>query len=143
MARKKGRPEIPLTPEIVAAVVQAITGGNTRDVAAEYAGVSVGTLYKWLAKARKARKGQFLEFLKAIKKAEADAVVRNVAIIQKAAQKTWQAAAWWLERKYPEDWGNSKADIAMLKKAVAELEKNAATRTPQTSGPTPANPAPG
>jgi hypothetical protein len=29
-----------------------------------------------------------------------------VAIIQKAADTTWQAAAWWLERKHKADWSS-------------------------------------
>lgn len=44
-----------------------------------------------------------LEFLDAVKKAEEEAVVRNVAIINKAASTSWQAAAWWLERRRPAD----------------------------------------
>ena len=31
--------------------------------------------------------------------------MRNVALIQKAAKDNWQAAAWYLERRYPEDYG--------------------------------------
>jgi hypothetical protein len=47
---------------------------------------------------------RFEDFRDAIQKAEADAEIRNVAIIQKAASATWQAAAWWLERKRKGDW---------------------------------------
>jgi hypothetical protein len=51
----------------------------------------------------------FAEFADAIQKAQADAETRNVALIAKAAQDgTWTAAAWWLERKYPERWGRKE-----------------------------------
>ena len=46
-----------------------------------------------------------LKFLNGIKKAEANAILRNVVIINKAAQTSWQAGAWWLERRYPEQFG--------------------------------------
>ncbi|MGZ8897566.1 MAG: hypothetical protein ACXW1Q_04530 [Halobacteriota archaeon] len=37
--------------------------------------------------------------------AEADAVVSNVEVIMKAAQRgDWRAAAWFLEHKYPNNW---------------------------------------
>ncbi len=49
-----------------------------------------------------------MEFLESIKKAKAKAVIRNVLIIQTAAKKTWQAAAWWLERSHHKDWGIKK-----------------------------------
>lgn len=46
-----------------------------------------------------------LEFIERIKKAEAKAILRNVAIINQAATENWQAAAWWLERRYPNQFG--------------------------------------
>jgi transposase len=84
------------TPEHTQKVCEALRAGNTRRAACIYAGVSEDSLARWLQKA---------EVADAIQKAEADAEVRNVAIIQKAAGETWFAAAWWLERKRPEDWG--------------------------------------
>jgi hypothetical protein len=45
------------------------------------------------------------EFSEAIKKAEASCKERNIALIQRAATKSWQAAAWTLERKYPMEFG--------------------------------------
>lgn len=42
----------------------------------------------------------------ALKKARADAIVRNVTVVQKAAQNgNWNAAKWWLENHLPEVYG--------------------------------------
>jgi hypothetical protein len=49
---------------------------------------------------------RFAGFSDAIKKAESEAEVRMVAHVLKAATDgTWQAAAWWLERRRPTDYG--------------------------------------
>ena len=117
-----GRPT-DLTPAVQARIVQAIVGGNDNKVAAAYAGIGESTFYAWLERGRKerarlaaspnarprAKETPFVEFLASIQKAQADAETRNVALIAKAAQEgTWTAAAWWLERKYPERWGRKE-----------------------------------
>lgn len=99
---KTGRPT-KLTPEVQAAIVTAISVGNYLHHAAMYAGVSYHAVNYWCKRGEKETTGMFRDFLDAVKKAEGDAIARNVAIIQKAAKKSWQAAAWWLERKYSED----------------------------------------
>ena len=47
----------------------------------------------------------YVEFLQGVKKAEGEAVLRNIAVVSAAAQKHWVAAAWWLERRYPDQFG--------------------------------------
>lgn len=83
------------TPEREARLYEALRAGNTRRASCAYAGISESTLATWLER--------YNDFRDAIEKAEADAEIRNVAIIQKAASDTWQAAAWWLERRRPAD----------------------------------------
>ncbi len=68
--------------------------GLRREDAWAFAGISEATFYEWLKKP---------EFSESIKKAELKNKQRNIVIIQNAAKKTWQASAWWLERKYPEE----------------------------------------
>jgi len=85
-------------------IVKCLKDGNTRNDSALYAGIGVSTFYLWLDRGR-AGESPYVEFLEAVEKAEAEAMIANVAIIQRAANDTWQAAAWWLERKRPDDWG--------------------------------------
>jgi transposase len=108
-----------LTPERVARLVEALEAGNYDESAARYAGISRSIYYAWLARGRKERdrltgdekarplksEEPFLDFLDKVEEAIAKAEVRNVAIIQKAGNTTWQASAWWLERKMPNKWG--------------------------------------
>jgi hypothetical protein len=122
-----GRPSA-LTPEVQRRLCDAIAAGNTRHDAAEYAGVAESTLRAWLAQGRRRRRGKLRALLQAVQKAEAEAVVRNVAIIQKAAATSWQAAAWWLERKRDGDWSQSKGLVRQLAREVKELKKHVLQR---------------
>lgn len=77
-------------------------------------GIDKSTWYRWLSEGETAKSGLKKEFYDTVKKAEKEAIARNVALIQRAAQEgNWQAAAWWLERKYFEDWGRKdKLDLS-------------------------------
>ena len=86
-------------------ICDAISAGNYDRVAALYAGIDVATYYRWKDLGEQAQTGLFRDFYEAIRKAEAQAQVRNVAIVQRAANTQWQAAAWWLERKHADEWG--------------------------------------
>lgn len=81
----------------VATILDALRAGNTRRAAAAYGQVSHETFYRWLR--------DDVTFSDAVEKAEADAEVRALAVIIRAAQGgTWQAAAWWAERRRPSDY---------------------------------------
>lgn len=76
------------------ALLGALRAGNTRSAASAYAEVSRTTFYRWM---------EDVAIRDAVEKAEADAEVRFASQVAKAATNgTWQAAAWWLERRRPE-----------------------------------------
>lgn len=86
------------TPDREARLLDALRAGNTRKAACQYAGVAQDAFNRWLVR--------FADFADVVKKAEADAEVRHVANIAKASQDgVWQASAWWLERRRPDDYG--------------------------------------
>ena len=98
------RPSL-LTPERQQRIVTAISAGNSRDISAAYAGISPKTFFEWLKKGREGRGGAvYRDFADAIGKADAEAEVYAVGIIRQAMPDQWQAAAWWLERRKPQDW---------------------------------------
>lgn len=120
-----GRPT-KLTPEIQKTIMDALRRGSYMETAAAYAGISKNTLYDWLR--RGAREKQrlannsrarmlkderpFVEFSDAIKKAQAEAELRDLEIIRKAAEEgEWQASAWRLERKFPDKFGRRVIDV--------------------------------
>lgn len=101
-----------LTPEAQRRIYQAIRAGNYKEVACQFAGISGTTLRNWVNKGRQSEaKGNdncvYYHFLKGLEEAEAEAEVRNVAIVQRAAEKQWQASAWMLERRHPDRWSRN------------------------------------
>jgi hypothetical protein len=115
---RNGRPGL-LNDKVATKLVEAIKGGNYNEAAARYAGVSIAQFYVWMQRGRAERdrlagdpkakpntaEAKYLSLVEAVEEAQAEAEVRNVALIQRSAQSTWQAAAWWLERKMPAKWG--------------------------------------
>lgn len=86
------------TPDTVKRLTDAITLGATYELACHYAGIHIDTFYEW--------QKQHPEFTETIKNAEGKGVLQWLAKIEKAASDgSWQAAAWKLERRYPQDYG--------------------------------------
>ena len=101
---KAGRPS-KLIPERIEKLLEAIRAGNYLNVAVVYAGISLSSFYQYMELADNPKNTKYVQFSEAVKKAEADAEARQVALVSKAAIDTWQAAAWMLERKHPNRWG--------------------------------------
>ena len=80
--------------EMTQEICKYLRAGNSQKDSAILAGISEDTFYTWMKKA---------EFSEPIKKAEQECKARNIAFVQKAAEKTWQAAAWYLERRYHDE----------------------------------------
>lgn len=83
-------------PEITEEVARYLKNGNNRTDSVTLSGISYETFTVWM--------GTKPEFSEAIKRAEAECKARNITIIQKAAIKTWQAAAWYLERRFQDEY---------------------------------------
>ncbi len=108
-------------------IASLIRAGNSKECAAQVAGISRSSLYGWLAKGRKSKSGIFSDFLDAIEKAESEAEAFHVANIMMAAKSgTWQASAWWLERVKSERYGRRQAIAHSKTPTQLSPEENAA-----------------
>lgn len=87
--------------EIVQQLCDKIRKGLSQLDASSLCDLSEAQFYVWKKDPRKP------EFLEALKKAENEFKENNLFIIQKAAlePRTWQAAAWMLERKFHNEYG--------------------------------------
>lgn len=92
-----------LSPDVKERVLQAIRLGATYELACAYAGVSRRSLLRY-------RKDG--AFGAEVEKAEGHAAVTWLAKIEKAASDgEWTAAAWKLERRYPDVYGRRVQEV--------------------------------
>jgi len=112
-----------LTPDTQKRICDALRIGATFELAAQYGGVSYEAFNNWrnrgaaeLDRMERAIKhtdplpdeAMYVQFLQATKAAEAESAIGWLAKIEKAASDgSWQAAAWKLERRYPNDYGRT------------------------------------
>ena len=142
-----------LTPTVHKSVVKSVGAGVPLKHAAQAAGVGESTMRAWRSRGRAEGAGPYASFQADLKKAEAAAVVRNSATVQRAAAERdevtvketvfadgrtetvtttrrvfeWTAAAWWLERRYPEEFSGNKKELAQLRKLVREMAADRGT----------------
>ncbi len=97
-----------LSPKVQETICEAIEAGTTLEIAARAARIGPRTLDEWLYHGRNELRenpdaeGPCLDFVKAVTVASATFEKECLTIIQDAAPKNWPAAAWLLERKFPE-----------------------------------------
>ena len=115
---QNGRPT-KYTVQNVNRILDALRGGNTRRVSCAAGNISQDTFANWLR--------DHSAFSDAVQKAEGEAELRNLQVIQDATRTTWQAAAWWLERKHKADWSSrveqTGADGSPVKVIVEYADK--------------------
>ncbi|HEY0908428.1 MAG TPA: hypothetical protein VGE35_03720 [Candidatus Paceibacterota bacterium] len=83
------------TPDTIKIILDAIAEGLTQRDASVLAGISEDTLSLW--------KRQNSEFSEQIRQKEIECKRKHIRNIEKASEKSWQASAWWLERKYKDE----------------------------------------
>jgi hypothetical protein len=100
-------------------IIKAFSEGLPSDMAAAMIGVTPRVLKQWLREASDLldlavdrdisgfsdRERELCEFLLKFQKALAGFHLKNLAYVKRQRGRWWQAAAWILERRYPEYWG--------------------------------------
>ena len=103
-----------VTSEQMEKLYEGLRHGMTRRAAAAFAGYSKTTLYRMLEH----DKGTLVA---AIEKAEGEAEAAHTMIVAEAGPKNWQASAWWLERRHPDDYGRrDRVDVTLNVQKMAE-----------------------
>ena len=123
-----GRPS-KLTPEVTNAIARVIADGVPQRTAAALAGVSESALQNWLKAGRDGVAVEYVQFLERVKKARAEAVAVAIANINRASRRDWRAAAWWLARMHPDEYGSDRRRVRELAKLVESLERQLSSGT--------------
>lgn len=97
-----------LTPERAERLLALVKAGQYRSTACAAVGISDRTLRTWLEKGDSGDE-RWAEFTRKFREAEAETESRAVVQIQIHGKKDWRALAWWLERRFPQRWGDLKA----------------------------------
>lgn len=98
-----------LTPERRDEFLRHIASGTTIRDACAMAGIGEASYYRWMetgeADAERDRDTPYRKFRVAVEQARCEARVTALQHIRDAMPKNWRAAAWYLERTQPEEWG--------------------------------------
>lgn len=121
--KNAGRKTALLQPNLEQTLLDYIRIGTPIRNAVVAAGITETSFYSWINRGMAERerlklvKGAkenptevvFLKFLEQVERAKAEAVAKKVAVIAKSGNDgDWRAAAWWLERQLPEEFGKTE-----------------------------------
>lgn len=122
---KTGRPS-KFTVEVRQKILDSITAGATYDLAAQFAGVSYDTFNTWMKKAKRENskdpeQAAYVAFANAVEQANAQMAVSALTAIQLSGE--WQARAWILERRFPEQYGKQLTVDISIDTEIKKLKK--------------------
>lgn len=135
MARLKGENgkmgrKVRLNEEVTKKICDFIKAGNFEYIAARLSGISEQTLLLWKNTGKEQiEEGKdtiYTRLYEKMQEANAFAMAYHVQNVREAGKKSWQASAWYLERKYPDEFGNKykleERKVKILEERL-ELEK--------------------
>jgi hypothetical protein len=101
-----GATKTKLTAEVADQLAAVIAAGNHIEVACRAVSLPRRTFNDWMARGEsdQPRDQLYRRFRERIQEARARGEVRLVSEVSRAARENWAAAAWILERAYPERW---------------------------------------
>lgn len=111
-----------LTDEVQRIIVESLENGLAIKAACGRARISEQTFYNWYNKGAEAKSGKHKNFHDAVDNAKNTAQANFEGVITSAAGKgTWQAAAWWLERRRPEMYNKPEKVMVHPKQDLSEF----------------------
>jgi len=100
--------KLKLTPELIEKMIPAIEAGNYIETVWQAHGICKATYYGWIKKGEKRKSGIYLDFLNAVRLAEARAEQRLIEEWREKLKESPTNYKDFLERRYPERWGKKE-----------------------------------
>jgi transposase len=113
-----------LTDELEQQLVGMLRAGNVIHVACAAVGIDQRSYQRWMQRGRTGRRvdSRHRAFREKVEQALAEAEARAVTQVAKAAGEDWRAAAWWLERQFPDRWGRQLPRAVDLAETLPAVE---------------------
>lgn len=134
--------KLTLTDEKINKLAEFLENGHALTHALKAMGIPTATYYQWIKKAEairdgketsrivKSEKEKLLKFLEKIDKAKFKPLDFHVKNIMKGAVRNIKISQWFLERRYPDEWGDKSklkveadVNISFMEKARAAWQK--------------------
>jgi hypothetical protein len=103
--------KLKLTPELIEKMIPAIEAGNYIETVCQAHGICKATYYGWIKKGEKRKSGIYLDFLNAVRLAEARAEQRLIEEWREKLKESPTNYKDFLERRYSERWGKKETRI--------------------------------
>lgn len=95
-----------LTQELAREAIRLVQNGASNSDVISYLGVAESTFYAWL---RDPQNDAQVELAQGLKKAETERKLWHLQRIHRAAEEgDWKASAWYLERRYPNEYARTQ-----------------------------------
>ena len=108
-AGRRGRPSIIISDQLRERFCDVVLTTGSIETAIKLTGLDHGTYYRWQSRVRKGEGTQFqTKFVLAVDAACADTKMRREVLLWKHMKKEWRAIAFWLSRKYPDEYGRRR-----------------------------------
>lgn len=113
-------PKEKLTKETVKKALKLVSNGASNQDVINYLGCAENTFYGWL---RNPKTENQMQLSQGLKRVEVERKMWHLQQIQKAAESgKWQASAWYLERKYFQEFG--QAQRVVIDTTAEETDKS-------------------
>lgn len=122
---RRGRPT-KLTDALFRAFIELFLKGSFRETACRELGVGYRTFVRWMKLGRTNPNGLYGQFRRGVLAAEARSQNRLLDRVHAAVLEDWKAAAWILERKFPDLFGAYRGELGELKRQIREMEREIA-----------------
>lgn len=99
-------------PTTVKIIIEVIDKGGTDRDACQMAGINPDTFYRWVREKS--------EFSDAVNTARLGGKLAALGAVRSAFEKDWKAAAWYLERKYAEEFARTEKPWSEAKREASE-----------------------